>query len=111
MGSNGSVDLLHFVHQCSIDMQTPRSVDDQDVVHAGSGPRQRGAGNRDRVIAGHGWRKEIGLDLRRKPLKLQNSGGTAHIGADQQNALLVGIDQPARQLARRRGLARPLQTR
>ena len=69
---------------------------------------QRALGDHERRFARE-CARESRTNLRRQGLQLQNRGRPIHIGADQQHFFALFLDQPTRELARRRRLARTLQ--
>ncbi len=105
------VDVLQFLHQLRIDVQSPGRVHDQRVVHAASGLDEGRGGDLARRLCALGRSEEAGLDLPGQSLQLKNGRRSAHIGTYQQHSTPVSFDEPARQLGRRRGLARTLQAR
>ena len=107
---HGGVDLLHLLHQRFIDVQAAGGVDDEHVCHAALGlfeRRARDVRRRDAV----GRAPELRADLLRQPLELQDGGGPTHVRAHEQHALALALDEPARELRGRGGLAGALQAR
>ena len=104
------VDVAHFGHETLIHVQPPGGVHDQGIEHPAAGALERRARNRCGSLLAPGG-EVLGLHLARQTLELQHRGRPAHVGAGEQHALALALDQPPRELRRGGGLAGALQAR
>ena len=102
------MDALHFSHQVLVHVQATGRVHQQ---HIGNGTTRRIQGPFHdghgivRRLTGH----EAGAYLASHGFQLGDGGRTVHVHTDHHDLLLLTLDEPASELARRGGLARALQ--
>ena len=103
-----SMHLADFPHHRLVDGEAARRIDDENVVVVLSRPIERGQCDRHRLFAER-RREDIHADLPGEQRKLFDGRGAVDVGRNHEHLLLLSL-QEVRELRRRGGLARTLQS-
>ena len=100
------LDIAQLLHERFVDLQTPRRVDDDDIVRVRCRMTDRGACNGDGILLP--LREHGHFDLFADHFELLDRSGTIDVVRDEQRAFALLLEHE-RELARRCGLTRALE--